>query len=178
MKRTARDHRKCFNPLNKVNLARDKLSRWCQVKDVKTYITDFLEILIDIPGIRTDDPIDRYSRGLKLYIWTKRCTTDYTKLEDLMRDADIVESAKANRPQERDRQRTGVKTSSTGPIPKELNVVSSTPTRLTKDEGDGCIKKCLCLRCREKGHIARHCPKTPGEASLEGTYIFTSSESR
>jgi hypothetical protein len=98
MKRTARDHRKCFNPLNKVNLARDKLSRWCQGKDVKTYITDFLDIIIDIPGIRTDDPIDRYSRGLKLYIWTKRCTTDYTKLEDLMRDADIVESAKANRP--------------------------------------------------------------------------------
>jgi hypothetical protein len=150
---------KRFNPLNKVKLARDKLSRWRQVKDVKTFNTDFLKILIDIPGISTDEQLDRYSRGLKPYVWSELCTTDYTNLEDLMRDAERVESAKAHRPQDRDRQRTGVMTSNTGPIPMELNAVSSTPTRLTPDERDRCIKEGLCLRCREKGHIARHCPK-------------------
>jgi hypothetical protein len=33
---------KRFNPLNKTKLARDKLSRWRQIKDVPTYNTDFL----------------------------------------------------------------------------------------------------------------------------------------
>jgi hypothetical protein len=150
---------KRFNPLNKVKLARDKLSRWRQAKDVKTFNADFLRILIDIPRISTDEQLDRYSRGLKPYIWAELCTTDYTNLEDLMRDAERVESAKANRPQDRDRQRTGVMISNTGPIPMELNAVSSAPTRLTPDERDRCIKEGLCLRCREKGHIARHCPK-------------------
>jgi hypothetical protein len=59
---------KRFNPLNKVKLARDKLSRWCQVKDVKAFNTGFLKILIDIPGISTDEQLDRYSRVLKPYI--------------------------------------------------------------------------------------------------------------
>jgi Retrotransposon gag protein len=69
---------KRFNPLNKVKLARDKLSRWRQAKDVKTFNADFLRILIDIPRISTDEQLDRYSRGLKPYIWAELCTNDYT----------------------------------------------------------------------------------------------------
>jgi Retrotransposon gag protein len=34
---------KRFNPLNKTKLARDKLSRWRQIKDVQTYNTNFLK---------------------------------------------------------------------------------------------------------------------------------------
>jgi hypothetical protein len=40
---------KRFNTLNKVRLARDKLSRWRQLRDVPSYNTDFLKIILDIP---------------------------------------------------------------------------------------------------------------------------------
>jgi hypothetical protein len=40
---------KRFSPLNKVKLARDKLSRWRQLRDVPYYNTDFLKIILDIP---------------------------------------------------------------------------------------------------------------------------------
>jgi hypothetical protein len=35
---------KHINPLNKVKLARERLSRWRQVKDVKAFNTDFVKI--------------------------------------------------------------------------------------------------------------------------------------
>jgi hypothetical protein len=40
---------KRFSPLNKVKLARDKLSRWRQLRDVPSYNTEFLKITLDIP---------------------------------------------------------------------------------------------------------------------------------
>jgi hypothetical protein len=43
-----------FSPLNKVKLARDKLSRWLQLRDVPLYNVDFLKIILDIPHIGLD----------------------------------------------------------------------------------------------------------------------------
>ncbi len=40
-----------------------------------------------------DEQIDRYTRGLKSYIWKELRTNEYTKLADAMRDAERVESA-------------------------------------------------------------------------------------
>jgi hypothetical protein len=56
---------KRFSPLNKVKLARDKLSRWRQLRDVPSYNTDFLKIILDIPHIGLDEQIEGYARGLK-----------------------------------------------------------------------------------------------------------------
>jgi Retrotransposon gag protein len=67
-----------FSPLNKAKLAHDKLSRWRQLRDVPSYNTDFHKIILDIPHIGIDEQIDRYARGLKPYIWSELCTTDYT----------------------------------------------------------------------------------------------------
>jgi hypothetical protein len=53
-------HLSGFSPLNKTKRARDKLSRWRQIKDVQTYNTDFLKIIIDIPGIGLYEQLDRY----------------------------------------------------------------------------------------------------------------------
>jgi len=145
---------KRFSPLNKVKLARDKLSRWRQLKDVPTYNTDFLKIILDIPAIGLDEQIDRYSRGLKPYIWSELCTTDYDNLDDLMRDAERVESAKSNRFKP---NRPNGDTTRFDPVPMELN--SAAIQKLTPEEREKCLREGLCLRCREKGHMARECPK-------------------
>ena len=161
---------KRFNPLNKTKLARDKLSRWRQIKDVQTYNTDFLKIIIDIPGIGLDEQLDRYSRGLKPYIWSDLCTTDYKNLEDLMRDAERVESAKSNRFRP---NRFNNEAPRPLPIPMDLNAINvpAQPApdpvhlnaivipKLTPEEREKCMREGLCLRCRQQGHMARECPK-------------------
>jgi hypothetical protein len=149
---------KRFSPLNKVKLARDKLSRWRQLRDVPSYNTDFLKIILDIPHIGIDEQIDRYARGLKPYIWSELCTTDYTTLETLMRDAERIESAKGNRYKpNQPTNNSGIFRS--GPVPIELNATIATIAKLTPEEREKCLREGLCLRCREKGHMARDCPK-------------------
>ena len=58
-----------FDTLNKEKFARDKLAKWRQAKDVVTFNQYFQEILLDIPDIAMKEQADRYTRGLKLYIW-------------------------------------------------------------------------------------------------------------
>lgn len=74
-------------------MARDKLAIWKQIKDVVTYNKYFLDIVLDIPNISIEEQIDRYSKGLKQYIFKELCTRDYDNLNDLMKDAECVEMA-------------------------------------------------------------------------------------
>ncbi len=87
-----------FNPLNKVKQARDKLSRWKQVRSVSAFNREFLKIVLDIPTITMEEQVDRYSRALKPYIWRELCTTNNSDLATLMRDAERVEAAHSNGP--------------------------------------------------------------------------------
>ena len=73
--------RQRFEALNKVKIARDKLSKWIQLKDVASFNEDFQQIILDIPGISVDEQIDRYCRGLKSYIWKEMCTKEYKTLQ-------------------------------------------------------------------------------------------------
>jgi Retrotransposon gag protein len=147
---------KRFSPLNKLKLARDKLRRWQHLRDVPSYNTDFLKIILDIAHIGLDEQIDRYARGLKSYIWSKLCTTDYTSLEALMRDAKRVDSETGNH---FNPSKSTTNTFRSGPMPMELNT-TATVQRLTPEEREICKREGLCLRCSAKGRMARECPKT------------------
>ncbi len=58
-----------------------------------TFNDDFQKIILDIPNISIEEQIDRYTRGLKSYIWKELCANEYKKLADAMRDTERVESA-------------------------------------------------------------------------------------
>ena len=160
-----------FETLNKEKIARDKLARWKQVKDVSSFNEDFNKILLDIPDIGMNDQIDRYSRGLKSYIWKALCTKEYTKLSDLMRDAERVESAYRGQGTQGTRTSGGKSGSGNGrnegPVPMEIGNIKVKPPqnanmelkKLDKEERERCMREGLCLRCRQKGHMARNCPK-------------------
>ena len=146
-----------FQTLNKSKIARDKLAKWKQVKDVPTFNDDFLKIVLDIPNISVEEQVDRYTRGLKPYIWKELCTREYTKLSDAMRDAERVEAAhKRIKP----RPTTPPIRKDTGPTPMDIGNV--TLKKLTPAERDQCKKEGKCFRCREKGHMANKCPKARG----------------
>ena len=172
--RNALIHR--FETLNKEKIARDKLARWKQVKDVPTFNDDFNKILLDIPDIGVKDQIDRYSRGLKSYIWKALCTKEYETLADLMRDAERVESAyrrSSMRPNGGTSKSGKSGNGQDGPVPMEIGNVDIKPKnpdqpaqaanfelkKLTKEERERCMRDGLCLRCRQKGHLAKNCPK-------------------
>ena len=161
-----------FETLNKEKIARDKLARWKQIKDVSSFNEDFNKILLDIPDIGPKDQIDRYSRGLKSYIWKALCTKEYETLTDLMRDAERIEAAyKRSGPRQigpGSSSRSNGLSNGNGPVPMEIGNIemrsrdsNSRPVlnKLTKEERDRCMKEGLCLRCRQKGHMARNCPK-------------------
>ena len=162
-----------FSPLDKTLSARDKLAKWRQMKDVSSFNTDFLRIVLDIPDITESEKIDRYTRGLKPYIWEVLCTKDYTNLEVIMTDALKVEAVKkghrpgpkqfyagsSSHPSEPQNQNYDP----SGPVPMELG--STVVTKLTPEERERCLKEGLCFRCRKSGHMARECPEGKGRES-------------
>jgi hypothetical protein len=49
-----------------------------------------------------------------------------------------------------------------GPVPMDVDVTTTSPIpfkKLTEEERDQYRKEGRCFRCREKGHMARNCPK-------------------
>ena len=161
---------KRFNPLDKALAARDKLARWRQVKDVTSFNRDFRQILLDIPDISEAEKLDRYTRALKSHIWEPLCTKNYETLEDCMTDALKVEAAKRGSKQRSPGQfgnnssNQGSSGGGSGAVPMDLSA-TDVIKKLTPEERDRCMKEGLCLRCREKGHLSRDCPKGKGRTS-------------
>lgn len=148
-----------FETLNKEKVARDKLAKWKQLKDVVSFNDDFQRIILDIPHISVEEQIDRYTRGLKSYIWKELCTNEYDKLADAMRDAERVEAAHKRAGPPRGPGKGGA---SQPPVPMDIGNVQvgvTTIKKLTPAEREKCMKEGRCLRCREKGHMAKNCPK-------------------
>ena len=84
---------KHFQPLNRTKIARDKLSKLKQIKDVSYLNEEFLSILLDIPNISEEEKIDHYSRALKPYVWKGMCTKNYKELSEAMADSERIEEA-------------------------------------------------------------------------------------
>ena len=144
-----------FDTLNKEKIARDKLAKWKQLKDVSQFNYDFQRIILDIPDISISEQIERYTRGLKAYIWKELCTKEYTTLTDAMKDAERVEAAHRRLRTKAPRNLTEV--AQNEPEPMELGNIQL--KKLTPAEREKCMKEGRCLRCREKGHLAKNCPK-------------------
>lgn len=153
---------KRFETLNKVKIARDKLAKWKQIKDVPSFNDDFQRIILEIPNISVEEQIDRYTRGLKPYIWKELCTREYENVNDAMRDAERVEAAhkrlgKTPRPSPSPRPSFTQEA-----VPTPMDIGSVTLKKLTPAERNQCVKEGRCFRCRQKGHMASKCPKGQG----------------
>ena len=147
-----------FDTINEEKIARDKLAKWRQIKDVNSFNEDFQKIILEIPNISIEEQIDRYTRGLKSYIWKELCTNDYDKLSDAMKDAERVEAAHKRSGNNPMRTKSNNNSDvSNKPVPMEIGNIQL--QKLTKEERDRCMKEGLCLRCRMSGHIAKNCPK-------------------
>ena len=119
---------------------------------------DFQRIILDIPSISIEEQIDRYTRGLKPYIWKELCTREYTSLNTAMRDAEGVESAHRCVGDPSGARKTGSTLHrSDGPSPMEIDNLRI--KKLTPVERQIRMKEGRCFRCREKEDTANNCPK-------------------
>lgn len=152
---------KRFQPLNKTKIARDRLAKWKQLKDVPSFNEEFLRIILDIPNISEEEKIDRYTRALKPYVWKEMCTNEYAELSEAMADAERIEAAhrRINKKSLRTSMtsRSSYGSSDSGVTPMELGNIKL--KKLTPAERELCRKEGRCFRCREKGHSFRDCPK-------------------
>ena len=151
-----------FDTLNKVKIARDKLAKWKQIKDVPSFNDDFQRIILDIPNISVEEQLDRYTRGLKPYIWKELCTREYANLNDAMRDAERVESAHKRLGKNPRSDPTPRPSQNPTPAPTPMDIGNVGLKKLTPAERDQCRKEGRCFRCRQKGHMASKCPKGQG----------------
>ena len=147
--------------LDKEKISCDKLAKWRKMKDITSFNSDFQKIILDIPDIALAEQLDRYTRGLKLYIWKEMCTQDYASLTEAMRDAERIEAAHLR---VRGPKMIKIKTKRGG-SEGGLDLMDIGNIQLKKRtlaERENCMKEGRCLRCREKGHLARDFPKALG----------------
>ena len=150
-----------FQTLNKEKIARDKLAKWRQMKDIVNFNSDFQKIILDIPDISVAEQLDRYTRGLKPYIWKEMCTQDYASLTEAMRDAERIEAAHRRLRAPKLIKTKAPRGGGEGGI-EPMDIGNIQLKKLTLAEREKCMKEGRCLRCREKGHLARNCPKAQG----------------
>ena len=88
------------------------------------------------------------------------CTKDYNTLNEAMRDAERIEAAirrTRGQPSNKSNKPSTPKPTNDGAEPMEIGNIQL--QKLTPAEREKCMKEGRCLRCREKGHIAKNCPK-------------------
>ena len=89
------------------------------------------------------------------------CTQDYASLTEAMRDAERIEAA-----HRRIRSPKTIMTKTLrgggegGAEPMDIGNIQL--KKLKPAEREQCMKEGRCPRCREKGHLARDCPKAQG----------------
>ena len=60
-----------FQTIDRVRVARDKLAMLRQKSSVSSFADEFLDVVMEIPGITQDEQVDRFARALKPNIQTE-----------------------------------------------------------------------------------------------------------
>ena len=82
-----------FIPQDSSRRARDRLRNLYQRRSVGSYVTEFRNIALTIPGITEEEQLDRFCEGLKPQIKLEVLKSNTTTLSDAVRVALNVDSA-------------------------------------------------------------------------------------
>ena len=63
------------------------------MRNESSFNNDFQRTVLDMANISIEEKNDRNTRGRKSHIWKELCTSEYTSLNNTMRDAEYIESA-------------------------------------------------------------------------------------
>ena len=82
-----------FIPFDSVQRARDKLRRLSQKTSVSSYLSDFRNIALTIPGMNEEEKVDRFCQGLKPQVRLEVMKSGARTMNDASRIALNVDSA-------------------------------------------------------------------------------------
>ena len=147
-----------FIPQDSVQRARDKLRQLRQKSSVLSYLNDFRNVIITIPGISEDEKLDRFVAGLKPNVMLDVRKSRPNTLENAAQVALSVDSALLSTGMYQSNDMGGF---SSSPQPMDIGNVEGTshyrgksfrPRRrsISKQRMND-LKKNLCFTCHKKG---------------------------
>jgi Retrotransposon gag protein len=125
-----------FVPQDSSRRARDKLRKLYQVRSVSSYISEFRNVALTIPGITDEEQLDRFCEGLKPEIKLEVLKSNVTSMNEAVRVALNVDSAFYGTRMDM-RNRNGFQRSdfsAPSPAPMEIGNVQSSRRYSRKDE--------------------------------------------
>ena len=158
-----------FVPQDSSRRARDRLRKLYQKKSVASYIAEFRNIALTIPGITEEEQLDRFCEGLKPEIKLEVLKSNVNKMNEAVRVALNVDSALYGIRTDV-RFRNGFQSADgagASPTPMEIGNVQSSrtyPRKQRSNNGSGMISRNprqqdlnngSCFVCHKKGCRAR-----------------------
>jgi hypothetical protein len=154
--------RKAFQAPHHQQLLRRKLKYLKQTGSVQEYIYEFRNLLGQTEGMGELDKVQYFVDGLKLRTKVEVNYRAPNNLDDAIEIAITYDTAMFGQGRLDFPRRSSSFPQSSGPIPMELdNVQARKP--LSDVERENLRRTGSCFFCREKGHIAKYCPKKSGK---------------
>jgi Retrotransposon gag protein len=166
-----------FLPVSHSLIARDKLANLKQTGSVQDYIYRFQSLCAQITDMHVAEKRDKFVRGLKYAIMkevTLRPVDSFEEMVALAGKTDALEFRCRKLSNQAWPSQASSSSSLSEPTPMELGAVSHQkgqpsksppqtvhrPTpKLDEETRERLRKEGICFYCKEKGHIAFHCPK-------------------
>ena len=160
-----------FGPVNATQSARTKLDSLKQTGSVRSYISVFQNLIMQIPGVSMEEALHRFTQGLQFRIKKEVALREPQTLEEAMRLAERYDALLyATQPFGRkthSRATTNLgpsrppiwgnpPLSSEGPSPMEVDAIQR--RALTPEEKEHLRQIGGCFYCRKPGHIISSCP--------------------
>ena len=156
-----------FCVVNAVHGARDKLDSLRQIGSVRSYISAFQNLLMQIPEMTEGEGLHRFKQGLQFRIKKEVALREPNSLEDAMRLAEkydaLLYSVQGGRPTQRAppvREASRAWMSPVLPVdtPTSMEIDALQRKPLTQEDREHLRKVGGCFYCRRTGHLISTCP--------------------
>lgn len=151
-----------FQIINAVRVARDRLAELRQISSVRSYVTQFQNVLMQISEVHEGEALDRFIRGLKPRTKMEVTMREPTGLEEAMRMAeryDSLVSTTFSRPRPHQVMQT-LHTRPDEAVPMEVDAIQR--RTLTNADRERLRQNGGCFYCRQLGHRIAECPNRNG----------------